>query len=351
MTTTLHTPSADELDALRELADDMFAAIVEPHLHSPTVMLPFEPNAWDLLGTSGLTLLTTPESSGGSGAGFVEASVLLDRAGFHALPAPLGETDLLASWLLTRIGRNSSGGPAVALPVDLPLSQLADSEAVASAPWAAVASELVLVGPDFIAAVPHEQATVTPVGDLAGEHSATVRVSGRDLDPMPASSDLRDELRVRGAWIRSIQTCGALERALDLAISHVTERHQFGRPLAKFQAVQDLIARSVGLLTTAKAATAHAVTVAADEGFATENAFVATAAAKISAGQAAVGVSRNVHQALGAIGFTLDHQLRHFTTRALAWNRDFGTPTEWSAQLGRHALGSGLSVWEYAVAH
>lgn len=351
MTTTMHTPSADELDALRELADDMFASIVEPHLHSPTVALPFESKAWNLLGASGLTLLTTPEASGGSGAGLREASVLLDRAGFHALPAPVGETDLMASWLLARIDLDPTGAPAVAIPVDLTLSQLADAVVVATVSWASAASDFVLVGPDFVGVVPREQVTLTPVGDLAGEHSASLRISGRDLDPVPMSSDLRNELRVRGAWIRSIQTCGALEHALDLAISHVTERHQFGKPLAKFQAVQDLIARSVGLLTTAKAATAHAVAVAVADGFATDNAFVATAAAKISAGHAAVGVSRHVHQSLGAIGFTLDHQLRHFTTRALAWNRDFGTPTEWSTQLGRHVLESGLSVWEFAVEH
>lgn len=351
MTSTLHVPTADELDALRELADDMFASIVDPHLHSPAAALPFSPDAWHLLGESGLTLLTTPEPSGGSGAGLIEASVLLDRAGFHALPAPLGDTDLLASWLLGQIHRSPSGSPAVAAPLDLTRSQITDEIVVPAAPWAAVASDIVVVGADFVGVIPRERATVTAVGDLAGEHSATVRVAGHDLDVTPVSSDLRDELRTRGAWVRSAQICGTLERSLDLAISHVSERHQFGRPLARFQAVQDLISRSVGLLTTAKAATAHAVTKAAEDGFAAESTVVATAVAKIEAGRAAVGVSRNVHQALGAIGFTLDHQLRHFTTRALAWNRDFGAPIEWSTDLGRRVLHSDRSVWEFAVEH
>ncbi|WP_458682529.1 acyl-CoA dehydrogenase family protein [Prescottella equi] len=350
MTSTLHVPTTDELDALSKLADDMFATIVEPHLHSPAVALPYSAGAWRLLGESGLTLLTTSESSGGSGAGLIESSVLLGRAGFHALPAPLGETDILAAWALSQIGTAPSGDPSVAVPVDLTYLQIASAEVeVPAVAWGAVASDIVVVGHDFVGLLPHTRTTVTAVGDLAGEHSATLRFHGRDLAMTQVPADLRGELRTRGAWVRSIQISGALERALDLAITHVSERHQFGRPLAKFQAVQDLVARSVGLLTRAKAAAAHAVTIAAADGFASESASVATAVAKIEAGGAAVGVSRNVHQSFGAIGFTLDHQLRHFTTRALAWNRDFGTPVEWATDLGRRVLDSDRSVWEFAV--
>ena len=352
MTSTLHVPTADEINALRELADDMFASIVEPHLHSPTVSLPFSVDAWDLLGEAGLTLLTTPESSGGSGAGLMEASVLLDRAGFHALPAPLAETDLLGAWLLTELGETPSGSPSTAVCLDLARSHIsADDIRLPAVPWAAVAEDILIVGKDFIGYLPLDRATITPVGDLAGENCAVVRFAGRDLDVTSVSSDLRMQLRTRGAWARSIQICGALERSLDLAITHVSERHQFGRPIGRFQAVQDLFARSVGLLTTAKAATAHAATVAAEDGFVSDTTSTATAVAKIQAGRAAVGVSRNVHQAFGAIGFTLDHQLRHFTTRALSWNRDFGTPTEWSTDLGRRAMRSDGSVWEFAVSH
>lgn len=352
MTSTLPAPTADELDALRELADDMFASIVEPHLHSQQVALPWSLDAWHVLAESGLTLLTTPESAGGSGAGFTEASVLLDRAGYHALPAPLAESDLLAAWLLTRIGRTPPGSPTTAVCVDLKHSRIsAEKITLHDVPWGAIATNIVVVGEDFVGYLPADSTVLSPLGDLAGENYATVRFDGAALDTTVVSEDLRPEFRVRGAWARSIQICGALERALDLALAHVTERRQFGRAIGKFQAVQDLIARSVGLLTTAKAASSHAVAVAAETGFGSEATAIATTVAKIQAGRAAVGVSRNVHQAFGAIGFTLDHQLRHSTTRALSWNRDFGTATEWSIRLGRSVMQSSDSVWEFAVEH
>src|SRR6185369_9014120 len=54
--TTLTTESA-ELVALRELADDIFAASTEPALDVQQVGLDFDPGLWATLNESGLTLL------------------------------------------------------------------------------------------------------------------------------------------------------------------------------------------------------------------------------------------------------------------------------------------------------
>ncbi|WP_213575693.1 acyl-CoA dehydrogenase family protein [Rhodococcus sp. USK13] len=352
MTSTVHGSTTAELDALRELTNDLFGSITRPHLHSPQTTLPYSSEAWDLLGESGLTLLTTPESAGGSGGGITEAALMLDRTGYHALPAPLFETDLLASWLLGLHGTDASSAPMTAVQVDWSPGDLRAGKIVLNrVPWGQIASDILVAGDRFVGRIRTADAKIEPVGDLVGEHYADVSVSVEALEVVPTSTDTRSEYLTRGAWARSEQICGALERILDLGIAHVTERHQFGRPIGKFQAVQELISRSAGLVTTAKAATAHAAAVVAQEGFDADSSRIAVSIAKIQAGRAATVVSRDIHQAHGAIGFTLDHQLRHFTTRALAWNRDFGTSTQWSKELGRRALGSGMSVWEFAVAH
>ena len=44
------------------------------------------------------------------------------------------------------------------------------------------------------------------------------------------------------AGARSALIAGAMERILDLTIEHVQARVQFGRPLARFQTVQQLVA-------------------------------------------------------------------------------------------------------------
>lgn len=346
-TTGTTPPSEDELAPLRELADDLFGSITDPLLNVPDLVLPYSPDAWRLLEESGLALLTTSESAGGSGASAAEAAVVLDRAGYHALPAPLAETDLLAAWLLDRCGADIPAGPMTAAIVST--TTAGHHVADVPAPWLQVAGHLVVAGPGFIARSTVDRDEVIPVGDLAGQHGGRVHLDPDGVEVLDASSDVRDEFVVRGAWARSAQICGALERALDLAIAHVTERHQFGRPIGKFQAVQELIACSAGALTTAKAASAHATAVVDAHGFDSDLARTAVAVAKIQAGHAATSVSRDVHQAHGAIGFTLDHQLRHFTSRALAWNRDFGLPLTWEKELGRRALASGDTLWEFVV--
>lgn len=342
------TATATELAGLRELADDLFGSITEPHLHSHQTALPFDTESWRLLGESGLSLLTTPESSGGSGAGIVEAGVVLDRSGYHALPAPLAETDLLAAWLLVSAGADVPDGPVTAASTTLPAD--ADLVVLGQVPWAQVASVVVVAGPGFVGVADLADCSVTPVGDLAGEYRGNVSVPTAALRTL-STADLRPEFRIRGAWARAAQICGATERALDLATVHVGERHQFGRPIGKFQAVQELIARSAGHLVAAKAAASHAATVIDEHGFGSAEAKAAVAVAKIQAGRAAVSVARDVHQAHGAIGFTLDHQLRHFTTRMLAWNRDFDGPSVWERELASIFLASGGSVWEFATTH
>jgi acyl-CoA dehydrogenase len=127
---------------------------------------------------------------------------------------------------------------------------------------------------------------------------------------------------------------------------HVIQREQFGRPIAKFQAVQALISDAAGKLAMAKTAAAFAGNIAANHGFNSVPARFAVAVAKIESARAATTVTRNAHQVHGAIGFTLDHRLRHFTARALSWRSEFGTQRHWQQTLGRTALESGKTVWE-----
>lgn len=345
---------SQELAALRELADDLFGSLTGDNLNQPHQVLPYVGDDWKLLSDAGLTLLTTPEAAGGSGAGATESAVILDRVGFHALPAPLAENDILAGWLLAEAGIETGDQPATAATVDVPLEQFrADGATLTHVPWAQVAHLVVIAGADFVATArinqPGVGATVEPVGDLAGEYRAHIRLTSADLAQTAASADLRAEFIHRGAWARAEQICGALDKALDLAVAHVTERTQFGRPIAKFQAVQELIAQSAAALTLAKASAAHATSEIDAHGFDSRVAQTTIAIAKIHAGDAAVTVSRNVHQAHGAIGFTLDHQLRHFTTRALQWDRDHGMADTWRTELGRRLLTSGSSVWEFVT--
>jgi acyl-CoA dehydrogenase len=345
---TVSTEDYADLDALKELADDILSAGTEPVLDNQRVGIDYLPELWNTLAQSGLTLLNTPESRGGTGAGLRELAVVLERSGYHAAPLPLAEHDLLASWLLEVAGLPNVDGAMTAAVADCPLIDGRLVATIEDVPWANAAATIVVAGPGFVAAVPTSHATLRDRPDIAGQPLARIQLDTTpSLDRVAAMDvDLAREFRLRGALARSLQTCGALSRALDLTIEHAQQRRQFGRPIAKFQAVQALISTAAAALTQATTAAHFATEVVTGNGFDSEAGHFATAVAKIEAARAATLIARHAHQVHGAIGFTLDHRLRHFTNRALAWRSEFGTQREWQHDLGTMVAGSTESVWE-----
>ena len=346
MTTT--TTEAADLLALRELADDIFGSATEPVLDVQQVGIPYDPKLWSTLTESGLTLLTTPESRGGSGASLRELAVVLESSGYHAARVPLAEHDLLASWLLTVADIEVPPGAMTAAVTEQPLSAGQLVAAIDNVPWAADADVIVVAGDGFVAAVPQDAATVEAYTDIAGQSGGVVRINTRleNTQYHAVGNALGHEFRLRGALARALQTCGALARAIEITSSHAKQREQFGRPIAKFQAVQALIAGAAEALALAKTSAQFATEIAVTHGFDSAEGEFAVSVAKIESSRAATLVARNAHQVHGAIGFTLDHRLRHFTTPALAWRSEFGGQREWPHRLGRVALDSSLSVWE-----
>lgn len=333
---------------LRRLADDIFSSATEPVLDAGSLGLNYDPKLWGTLTDSGLSLLTTPESSGGSGATLEDLAVVLESAGYHAAPAPLAETDLLASWLLQRCGRQVPPVPMAAAVTDASDPGELAATTFDRVPWGADAEVLVVAGPGFVAAVDADRFSAAPSTDIAGQPLATITVTG-PVDAVRSEAipaEVATEFRMRGAWARALQTTGALTRALELSIGHAQQREQFGRPIAKFQAVQALIANAANALAVAKTAAYFATNIASIHGFDSPEGRFAVAVAKIESARAATTVARNAHQVHGAIGFTLDHRLRHFTTRALAWRSEFGAPRTWQQELGELALSSATPVWD-----
>ena len=163
--------------------------------------------------------------------------------------------------------------------------------------------------------------------------------------PNAVSADL---VRGVGALMRAAQMAGAMEAALDLATTYANDRVQFGRPIGKFQAIQQQLA----LLAEEAAAALVAVESAAisvAEG--RQSAEFALAAAKIRAGEAAGTVAEIAHQVHGAIGFTEEHSLHYLTRRLWSWRDEFGDEAYWAGLLGRRiaaAGGAGLWPLDYA---
>jgi acyl-CoA dehydrogenase len=150
---------------------------------------------------------------------------------------------------------------------------------------------------------------------------------------------------------RALLIAGAARRALDLTVTYVQEREQFGRPLARFPTVQQELARMAGEVALIGAATQAAVAQAAvARDPAAADVVPAVLAAKAQASHCAGIVAAIAHQLHGAIGTTEEHRLRLTTTRLWSWRDEDGPEAECFAELGRAALAAaggtgGLWPW------
>jgi acyl-CoA dehydrogenase len=164
--------------------------------------------------------------------------------------------------------------------------------------------------------------------------------AGEPVPEGPLSLDNRDH-RHFGAFVRVGLASGALDAALAMSIEHCNMRVQFGKPLAKQQAVQQNLACFAVEATAVRIAGEGAAT-ALDHG----DALFEIAAAKLRTNQA-IGICTAIaHQVHGAIGFTMDYGLHPLTRNLMQWRSDFGNDAYWAAQLGALAAAhGGTGLW------
>lgn len=189
-------------------------------------------------------------------------------------------------------------------------------------------------------------------GGFGGDWSdvdAVLQIAGVLVPDLPVAELIASEA-LRPAAAVSLMA-GAMGRALALSINHVNMRQQFGRPLGKFQAVQQSLAamacevRAVEAATAALAARLDAVNLdpsAAD---------FEIAAAKLRANRAVGVVTSIAHQVHGAIGFTAEYDLHRVTLPMMRWRSAYGNDAYWAARLGRQVAGlGGRGLWETLTA-
>lgn len=314
---------------------------------------------WRQLEELGLTLVSVPEALGGSGGTLTDATVVVRVAAGLGLDAPVAESAVLGGWLLGEVGWHVPHGVIAVAPDAGNLScERGDGAWIVEGtlprvPWGASAEHLVTV------VETPEGPAVLLVPSRGWSHRAGQNLAGEPRDDLDLALDLPHDavrllpravdarsLRRRGALIRAVAMAGALDGVLAMTIRYVLEREQFGRPLAKFQVVQQLVAELAGEVSAVAVATEAAVR--SEEK--SPGGLWPAACAKIRAGRA-VGVAAAIaHQLHGAIGFTDEHELHRLTTRLWSWRDEFGAESEWAAELGSTAHGLGAdALWPELV--
>ena len=294
---------------------------------------------WQAVDGAGLPLLLLPEAAGGLGLVPGDCWGVLAALGKYAAPAPIAET-LLAGRLLADRGLAEADGPAtVALTGGPALTgeKTADGWLLAGAvraPALAQAGVCVAMaatgGGHLICRIETAGQAIGAARSLSGDPAGEVNLDGKVIPTdAGAESNDGDVILRQGAVLRAVQMAGALAAVLDLCARYTQERVQFGRPLAKFQAIQQQLAE-----LAAEAALATAAARTALEHFDNPDALFEIAAAKSQAGEAASRANAIAHQVHGAIGFTKEYPLQHLTRRLWSWREEFGSEAYWQRRLG-----------------
>ncbi|MGZ4428183.1 MAG: acyl-CoA dehydrogenase family protein [Nocardioidaceae bacterium] len=316
---------------------------------------------WAALTEVGFPLVGVPEETGGSGGDLADVCALLEVAGRFAAPVPLAETGMLGGWALGRAGLPLPAGPCTVAP-GRPGDEVTLAGGpggwhlrcrVTRVPWAADSEAVVLLASAgerlHVLSLPQDSFRVHAGRNVAGEPRDTVTADcdlpDEAVAPAPAGVD-GESLARRGALSRAALMSGAMQRVSALAQRYTEERHQFGRPIARFQAVQHHLVR----IAEQAAATHTAVTTAALNASALPEGarpdLFDVAAAKIVAGDAATVVTAAAHQAHGAIGMTREYELAQHTRRLWSWRDEYGTETQWSREIGRVLTDAGAdALW------
>lgn len=313
----------DTRNMIAETAERLFADHLDTATREAAEAGTWPDALWNEIATNGLDRVLVPEDAGGFGGDWGDAFVILRAAGKHAAPVPLAET-IGASWLLTQAGETVPDGP---------LSLTDDLQRM---PWASHAICVAAVDGNRFALCDPSAGDLTPGHNIGRDPRDSLHLD------LSSTDTLVGDVAAIGALVRACQMAGAISEVLDLCVTYAGERVQFGRPIGKFQAIQQQLAILAGEAAAADMAAqtaCRALDRNGDAGF-------EIASAKIRAGEAAGKACAIAHQVFGAIGFTDEHHLHHLTRRLWSWRAEFGTESVWAQRLGRMVAAAGAdALW------
>ncbi len=177
---------------------------------------------WDEIEAMGLTRPLVSEENGGVGGEWRDAHVLLFAQGYHAAPAPLGET-ILATWLAEKSGYSVPDGRMTLIDGrdgSLNISgrrRIGEAGTVTRVPWAERRTTAWSIAEDQgtakIGVIGLSGVATTAGENVAKEPRNDVMLDGAPVDMRHLPNDLGGgTILMLGAMMRAAQIAGAMER-------------------------------------------------------------------------------------------------------------------------------------------
>ncbi len=321
---------------------------------------------WQAMADQGWIGLVIPEEHGGLGAELLDLAVVCEEMGNACLPGAFQAT-LFSAALIDRAGSPKQKAQYLeAIASGSLKATVAQLEETADWDLDAISLKAVrdngnlrvsgrkLFVPDAATA---DLLICLAASDLGSGESPVILPVNRDADgveikSMPSMDETRKLYEVQfnnvsvngadvfgadgnalGALVQATQVAtvalcaemvGGMQWILDTTVEYAKTRHQFGRPIGSFQAVQHQCADMLLMTESARSATYYAAW-AVTEG--APNASTAVSIAKAYCSDAFREVGNRGVQVHGGIGFTWEHDLQLYYKRSKAAETMFGDAT------------------------
>ena len=318
----------------------------------------FSPDLWKQTADMGWQAMAIPEQYGGAGFGFLELAVILEEQGRALFVAPF-LTTAVASQLIVHAGSEqqkqdllpkiASGEitAAVAIPDSGGQIAVADTTTRATADgdsWILTGDKRFVAEGDSADVIVTAAQTENGVRLFVVDRSSfeTTRLPTMDAtrnqadvvfndSQIPASAELAGDVatavaitdRIFGAAI-AIESVGAAEACLDMAVEYAKDRKQFNRPIGSFQSIKHMCADMLISLQAARSAAYFAAWAVNDDPTSAEAA-ESSAIAKAYCTDAFYSCAAKNIQIHGGIGFTWEHDAHLYFKRAKSSQLMFGT--------------------------
>jgi alkylation response protein AidB-like acyl-CoA dehydrogenase len=320
----------------------------------------FPVRLWKEAADSGWFDLLVPEADGGLGRSAVEACAVTEATGRHLVPGPFVDTIVLSP----AMRRLSNGG---ADPAILCLLHAAGTRGRAAngragvrggavfaqrltGEWAVSADQLVVDAGESVVVVDaaDERVHRTPLdGRDAFRQPCLVDIDGAPIVGVIAGGRAAAEVRAAVRRLALVMTAsellGVAQRMLEMSLEYAMNRHQFGRSIGSFQAVQHRLA-DMTVTVESMRSVCYLAQVAARDDDAEADTLAMVAKAHTSAG--AREVAEAALQVHGGIGFTADCDLSLYLLRALSLQSAWGDDRAWCRALGRSTLATAAASAE-----
>jgi alkylation response protein AidB-like acyl-CoA dehydrogenase len=297
---------------------------------------------WHEMTSLGWPGIAIDEAHGGVGSGFLEACLLIEQLGRAAIPSPFLTSVACCAPAIARFGSEAQqrewlgavASGTVLAHVDGPdlTSDGSTVDGLAElVPYAAAATALLVATGDRLLVVDAAAPAVEPLDVVGIDPRYRVRFDGTPVREVLDARRPREWIAAYGAVATCVAMVGGAQGVLDATVAYAQQREQFGKPIGAFQAVQHHCANmAIDVLGARFTAYEAAWRLGAGLPAATE-----VAVAKSYVSEAYQRVCALGHQVHGAIGFTAEHDLHHYTRHAMSAALSFGDATHHTEELAR----------------